>query len=165
MTYSKILLPFTSEPPSRLVLSVAGAVASKKGSELWLLHIQQSGTPDSAMRPMDTGTRIDPSSPERLEESGLLDTLSKLRKTTISRICLFSASGDPSLAILKAAEKHAPDVIIVESSQQNSWEVIRDGPFVTELIDRSPCDLIVVRADTHSPGGVQDAMKFAISLN
>ncbi len=163
--YSKILLPFTQEPPSPWVLAVAGAVAAKHGSELWLLHIQQTKT--RAGVPQLSGARLRPEqdSGESFGKSGLLDALNELRKKAIGRIRLFSATGNPRDAILKTAEKHGPDVIILESPRRTTWEALRGESIVTELIDRTPCDLIVVRRDQQTVRGIPEGMQFSISLN
>ena len=100
-------------------------------------------TARSHLKPVMTeGAQLDPSELRHLREA-LDDAEAFLAERGIASETVL-AQGDPAEAIVKVAEQHNADLIIMGDDGPGLLERLRLGPLSNRIAHRAPCDVLIV---------------------
>lgn len=137
---TKLLLGYDGSASAERALGYAIETAERYGAELHVLAVA---------RPPDLGTEIEvePVIERELKHyesvlAGVADRLSGSKVTTRSEVVV----GHPAEQILRYAETHGIDHIVVGNRGRSLFERLLLGSIARQVVAHAPCNVTIVRA-------------------
>ena len=141
MTPKSILVPVDFSPYGEHALDYACGLAEKLGATLHLVNAIGAGTPE--LNVVFTDKVLETFRAKSMAE---LEKIAKDRASIAKFGHLIVQAGDPRDAILQAAEKLNPDLIIMGSHGRRGFSRAVLGSVAENVVRRAPCPVLVVRA-------------------
>lgn len=147
--FSKILVPLDGSPFAESALDYAHDLVKKYGASLIL--VRACWGPVAVLGPGDMATMPPP---PNTEESAARDYLSATaRRLGDSCPCeQVTMIGDPSESVLRCAEAHGADLIVISSHGRSGFQRFLMGSVAERITRHSPCPVLIIGKDTLARG-------------
>jgi nucleotide-binding universal stress UspA family protein len=140
-----VLAPTDFSDPSRDAVETAAEVASRFGATLLLVHV----VPMIPRLPAGVSIFKEGDYEQRLREeagSRIADLSSKFAQTGISVQSEISIANDVAIEILRIAERHETDLIVIATHGTTGWKKLVFGSVAEKVVRLAHVAVLVLRA-------------------
>jgi nucleotide-binding universal stress UspA family protein len=150
-----IFSPIDFSDPSHEALDTAANLASSVGAELLLAHvvpvIPRLPSPATIFNEAEFEQELYKDAQGRLNELG-----AKLRAKGLSVRTELGLANDPGMEIIRLAEQHKADLIVIATHGMSGWHRLAFGSVTEKVVRLSKLPVLVLRAEAagkpQSPG-------------
>jgi nucleotide-binding universal stress UspA family protein len=140
-----VLAPIDFSDPARNAVETAADLASRFRAALLLVHV----VPAIVRLPADVSAFKEAEYEGRLREqaaSRIAELSAKYAKAGISVQSEVGVANDVGMEILRIAERHAVDLIVIATHGMTGWNKLVFGSVAEKVVRLAPCPVLVLRA-------------------